>query len=69
MNREVRELKSAIEIWRATPQSGRKCYPIEIKRRAVALYEKNPPKSLARELGICVSLFYHTYPTQFSFAC
>jgi transposase-like protein len=58
MIREIHDLKLAIESWRASLGKGRKCYPIEIKKRAVELFHKNPPKILASQLGICVSLFY-----------
>jgi transposase-like protein len=60
MDREQKDLRIAIEQWRANPPPGKKEFPPELKLRALKLFEKGqqPPKVLASEIGICVSLFY-----------
>ena len=35
MDREVRDLKYAIQLWRANPDLRKKAYPASIKRKAV----------------------------------
>jgi hypothetical protein len=58
MNSEIVDLKIAIDKWRAAPSVRRRAYPIEIKKRALALLPKHSPKVLSKQLGLCVSMFY-----------
>jgi transposase-like protein len=58
MEKEVRDLRAAIETWKSNPAPGRKAYPVEIKQNAIAMLRKHSPSLLAKQLGICVSMLY-----------
>lgn len=58
MEKELKELRAAIEHWRTHLPPGKKTCPAEIKRKALALLKCHPAKSLANSLGLCASQLY-----------